>query len=496
MGYPVYTKSIVCYIEANIMSGKFDYAMLEKKIGFSKSYIREMFRNDMGCPIAEYIRVRRVKCSAMDLLNSNKTIIDIAYKYGFANPETYTRAFYKITGMTPSTFRKKKLIAGKEEIFPGVYSIGILEKKEYRSDIQMAKDFVKESDSTILYGVPKVFFGAYGGGTPYPICLKACQEYLGDNLGYYFTMALCGAAFRFVWNTKAWDLSNVDIFHTFEESNDVYGICARALGREFSFLEREENTTKEEFIEFIKKHIDEGYPCIALGIIGPPEACIITGYRKGGEELLGWNFFQEDPVFVSGITIDESGYFICSNWWENKDTQAVMCIGALEEDRYMAPDIITNAIKALKGRIDSGYAKGIKAYDAWKEALCDESNFSVDGNYTLLFEKMLCQNDAMTCLADGRNCAYIFFKELAETDNSHYSDYLKISELFRKCSSTILEMQALYADNGNIDMENMDGMLKKFADREIREKTCRLIDIAKKADSEALGLMEKLQSTF
>lgn len=492
MGYPVYTKSIVCYIEANIMNGKFDYARLGQSIGFSKPYIREIFRNDMGCPIAEYIRTRRVKCSAMDLLNSDKTIIEIAYKYGFTNPETYTRAFYKITGMTPSTFRKGNLIVGKEKIFSGVYSIGILEKKECRSDINMAKDFFKENDSAILYGVPKVFYGAYGGGTPYPICLKACSEYLGDNLKYYFIMASCGAAFRFVWNTKAWDLSNVDIYHTFEESNDVYGTGAKALGREFLFLGRGEDTTKEDFISFIKEHIDEGYPCIALGVIGPPEACIITGYRKNGMELLGWNLFQEDPEFASGIAIDESGYFICSNWWENTDTQAVMCLGALDGDKYTTADIIANAVKALSGRTDCGYAKGIKAYDAWKEAFSDESNFSVDGNYTLLFEKMLCQNDAMTCLADGRNCASLYFEELAEEDSSRYNDYSKISGLFRKCSDTILEMQSLY----NIGNAGMDDMLKKLADKETRKKTCSLVDIAKKADAEALTLMEKLKDSF
>ena len=493
MGYPIYTKSILCYIEANIMNGEFDYAMLGKSIGFSQSYIREIFRNDMGCPIAEYIRERRIKCSAMDLINSDKTIIEIAYKFGFNNPETYTRAFYKITGVTPSTFRRRDLIAGKEEIFPGVYSIGILDKKESRSDINMAKDFLKENDSTILYNVPKVFYGAYGGGTPYPICLKACSEYLGDNLKYYFTMALCGAAFRFVWNTEAWDLSNVDIYHTFEESNEVYSIGAKALGREFSFLGRDENTTKEEFISFIKEHIDEGYPCIALGIIGPPEACIITGYRKNGMELLGWNFFQADPEFASGITIDESGYFVCSNWWENTDTQAVMCLGAIEKDQYTPADVIANAVKALSGRIDCGYAKGVKAYDAWKEAISDESNFSVDGNYMLLFEKMLCQNDAVSCLSDGRYCASLYFEELAKADSSLQNDYLEISGLFRKCSDTILEMQNLYNDNGNT---SMDDMLKKFADKEIRDKICVLIEKAKKADTEALALMEKLAGSF
>ena len=55
---------------------------------------------------------------------------------------------------------------------------------------------------------------------------------------------------------------------------------------------------KSEFISFIKAKIDSGFPCIALGIIGPPEACIITGYRNNGDVLLGWNFFQDNPEYL------------------------------------------------------------------------------------------------------------------------------------------------------------------------------------------------------
>ena len=37
---------------------------------------------------------------------------------------------------------------------------------------------------------------------------------------------------------------------------------------------------------------------------------------------------------------------------------------------------------------------------------------------------------------------------------------------------------------------------KKFADKEIRDKICVLIEKAKKADTEALALMEKLAGSF
>ena len=488
MSYPFCTKALICYIEAHIMDEQLLYGELEKQIGFSHAHIRDLFRKSTGYPLMRYVQIRKIKSSAIQLINTDKTILEIAYEYGFANPETYTRAFRKVTGMTPSEFRRKRPVVAKEELCTGVYGIGILPQKERRSDIVMEKNVYRNNESTVLYGVPKIAYGSYGGSTPYPICLKACSEYLGEDLDYYFTMVSSGAAFRLTWNNTEWDLSNVDIYHTFEESNDVYRLAAEALGREFFFLGREKNTSKEEFMAFIKEHIDEGYPCIALGIIGPPEACIITGYRKNGQELLGWNFFQHDPEFAASVEFDESGYFICSDWWENTDTQAIMCMGAVKGKSLSEEEIIVNAVKALSGRIDTSYSKGLMAYDAWKKALMEEKNYAVGENYSLLFEKMLCQSDAMSCLKDGRGCAATYFKELAKNDYTlNNRRYTLIGEQFSTVAKTIEEMQQLYGSD-------MDGMLKKLADPSVRSKTCELIELAARADKLALELLKEPNS--
>lgn len=489
MSYPICVKAVICYIEAHIKDERIDYEELQERIGFSLSHIRALFAENTGFSLAQYIRMRKVKCSALELINTDNAILQIAYEFGFSNPETYTRAFRQVTGTTPSAFRTQRLIVGKEELFTGVYGIGILNFKEQRSDIVMDKKMYINNESTILYGVPRAAYGQYGGGTPYPICLKACSEYLGENLEYYFTMASSVAAFRFVWNREIWDLSNVDIFHTFNETNEIYGVGAKALGREFSFLERDKHTAKDDFIAFIKKHIDEGYPCIALGIIGPPEPCIITGYRKNGEELLGWNFFQNDTEFAAELKFDESGYFISSSWWENTDTQAVMCMGAINGEKLPAEAIIANAHLALSGRIEGSYCKGIIAYEAWKEAMKNERNFTVDGNYSLLFEKMLCQMDAMTCLTDGRSCAAQFFRQLSKEAPARCRDYQMIADAFERCAAAVNDMWTLFGDNSD-----MDEMLKRLADKTVRKNICQRIDIAAKADADALALMEKLIS--
>lgn len=484
MSYPSYTKAVICYIEAHITDEKMNHDKLAQQIGFSWDHIREMFRRDTGCSIARYVQMRRIKRSALDLIHTDRTILDTALYYGFANPETYTRAFRRVTGMTPSEFRRLRPLVGKEELLTGVYGVGLLTKKERRSDI-MSQNIYQNNDSTILYGVPKAGWGEYGGLTPYPICLKATAAYLGEDLDYSFIMVSSGAAFRFAWNSKDWDFSNYDIFHTFTESNEVYPFAAEALGREFFILERNKETTKEEFISFIKSHIDEGYPCVALGILGPPEACLITGYRKNGEELLGWNFFQADPEFGGNVKIDECGYFISDSWWENTDTQAVMCMGALKGERFSPDTIIRNGIRALTGRLDSGYYKGVLAYDGWTNALSDEKSFATGDNYSILFDKMLCQNDAMNCLEDGRKSAAAYFRKLSNLDVNRKETYSLIANAFTRCAQAIRKMRNLYGND-------MDEMLKNLADPAVRKQTCELCELAKQADTEALSLMKEL----
>lgn len=245
MSFSPYMITAIRYIEAHVRDKKIDYRELEKRMGFSEAYIRELFCRNTGCSLSRYVRNRKIQSSALELIHTDASILDIALRYGFSSHESYTRAFRKATGMTPSRFRRERPVVGKEELASGVYGIGFPAKKERRSDVDMNKRKYTDNDSTILYGVPKVGWGVYGGDTPYPICLKACLDYLGEDVGYPYVMVSGGAAFRLTWNEKNWDLSNVDIFHTRNESSSIYAFGAEALGRDFEFLGRDKGTRKE-----------------------------------------------------------------------------------------------------------------------------------------------------------------------------------------------------------------------------------------------------------
>ena len=158
--------------------------------------------------------MRKIKPSAFDLIHTDKTILDISLCYEFINLETYTRTFRRVMGMSPSDFRRFRPLVGKEKLLTNVYGVELLTKKESRPDI-MNKNIYRNNDSTILYGVPKANWGEYGGFIPYTVCLKSEATYLGEDLDYSLIMASSGAVFGFVCNSMDWDLSNLDIYHTY-----------------------------------------------------------------------------------------------------------------------------------------------------------------------------------------------------------------------------------------------------------------------------------------
>lgn len=79
---------------------------LAKDLGFSIYYFSRLFKGITGLTPKNYMLCRKITESVSDILNTEKTMIDIAYDYGFGTPESFTRAFQKVIGSNPSDIRK------------------------------------------------------------------------------------------------------------------------------------------------------------------------------------------------------------------------------------------------------------------------------------------------------------------------------------------------------------------------------------------------------
>lgn len=93
------------FIEGNLTE-QISLNEVASKAYCSLSYFHNVFHFMTGISLKEYIRNRRMVSSAYELVNSNTKIINLAYKYQYETPESFTRAFTKMFGVTPSKYRK------------------------------------------------------------------------------------------------------------------------------------------------------------------------------------------------------------------------------------------------------------------------------------------------------------------------------------------------------------------------------------------------------
>ena len=72
----------------------------------SSGYFQKAFTMLCGFTVSEYIRNRRLAEAGMELLSSNEKIIDIALMYGYDSHDSFTKAFTRFHGVTPSAVRR------------------------------------------------------------------------------------------------------------------------------------------------------------------------------------------------------------------------------------------------------------------------------------------------------------------------------------------------------------------------------------------------------
>ncbi len=125
MDYFLTVSSIIIYIE-NRVGEKIDYIELERVTGFSIAHIRDIFVSKTGMTLSRYILTRKISNAAYEILYNKQSIMDISMKYSFANYDTFTRAFRRITGLTPSEFKKKRPPVGKIKLCACAFGIGLL----------------------------------------------------------------------------------------------------------------------------------------------------------------------------------------------------------------------------------------------------------------------------------------------------------------------------------------------------------------------------------
>ncbi len=220
------------------------------------------------------------------------------------------------------------------------------------------------NQQTVLQGVPRAGYDVHM--CPFPGSLYACLQYLDDPQDYDYLMGVTGAAFRRFWNHD--DGGNVDLSYLGDEP---FRRVFEALGYDWHAVPAD----KEAMLAAVRESIGRGVPAISFGIIGPPEAGIVTGYDPDTGALCGWSYFQEK----------RDQYYEKSDWFESMQKGAgrgLIVIGARRPSRPAERDVL---VTSLEWAVDlertasrpsrPEHICGLAAYDGWANGL------EVDADY-------------------------------------------------------------------------------------------------------------------
>ncbi|WP_312813706.1 AraC family transcriptional regulator [Sedimentibacter sp.] len=137
----------ISFIEENITE-EITIDDIAKKVHISPFYFQKGFAMLCDFTVGDYIRYRRLALAGSEIAANDDKIIDIALKYGYDSPDSFTKAFVRFHGCTPSAVRKDG--ASIKSFAP--LSIKFTLKGGYSMDYKIA-----EKDEFTVVGLKRTF---------------------------------------------------------------------------------------------------------------------------------------------------------------------------------------------------------------------------------------------------------------------------------------------------------------------------------------------------
>lgn len=179
------------YIEEHITEPT-DYTRAAKEACSSPFNFQRVFALLCGYTLGDYVRMRRLTLAGEELLSTDAKVIDVALKYGYDSPESFSRAFTRFHGVSPSAVRKGAAIRSFSRICVKLILTGgsimeyRIEKKQAAKIICRRREFTKPGDDYTNREIPEFWNECGRDGSIQKLC-----GYIKDSARFKGLLGVC-----------------------------------------------------------------------------------------------------------------------------------------------------------------------------------------------------------------------------------------------------------------------------------------------------------------
>ena len=482
------------YIENNL-TNEINVNDVADNVYASNDHFQRIFNLLTGITIGDYIRNRRLSLAGQDLIYADNKIIDVAMKYQYDTQESFSKAFTRFHGITPSGARKQShRLKYFRPLTINIIIQGGFDMSNYREILSIAQYSSYESDS-----IAKLYAGAESprisnkikeykkieNWQNYFLCSAICS--VGLKLGseindYHFYANFTGDNFTYLYAAEKGNPKNVqcdsgvtNYFFTPQFVKKAYA----AFGYDCVYISNSQ--IKKDFravMNAIKMSVDKDIPVLAWGMgnvttgsgnrCDPmPEGCLIGGYDEN--DVLYVNLYPGEERMPKG-SIDEYGYSTIINGLDT--TNGLFFAGARIENldiRQLYQSAIDNipsflTIPPFESYLGGKYAFGKTAFDVWADTLVTDEYFKnkTDDELGGICWNLHCAPFCCVCTS----AAYDFLKDTVEK----YPDMKtaeKLLPLYKSIQDYRQEIWELHGD--------FFPSMEKFREHEFRKQIAEIL---------------------
>lgn len=102
-------KDVAEYLSQNLEM-RVTLEQLAQTFHVSRAHLCNAFKGVYGVPVHKYTRIQKIQAAALQLIHTDRPVIDIAIECGYDNPSKFSSAFKEIMGETPLEYRKEHTV--------------------------------------------------------------------------------------------------------------------------------------------------------------------------------------------------------------------------------------------------------------------------------------------------------------------------------------------------------------------------------------------------